>query len=137
MARESRTLTAKEKRQMLLRDRHQCQKCTYNKDLQVHHIIAVHDGGTDELDNLISLCSHCHREWHLLEDCLPPELLDETFLFFWMTVPPVHALVLGCLLIDKESHKDMKVGDWYSFLTEMIYNKRLPPLEYNPALEQD
>lgn len=32
--------------------------------LQVHHIIEVQEGGTDELPNLQLLCAECHSEVH-------------------------------------------------------------------------
>ena len=32
--------------------------------LQVHHVIAVTDGGTDETANLQLLCAECHAEVH-------------------------------------------------------------------------
>lgn len=32
--------------------------------LQVHHIIEVKDGGTDDADNLQLLCAECHAECH-------------------------------------------------------------------------
>lgn len=32
--------------------------------LQVHHIIAVEDGGGDNAENLMLLCSECHAEIH-------------------------------------------------------------------------
>lgn len=34
--------------------------------LDVHHIIEVHDGGTDDRLNLLLLCNVCHRIVHLL-----------------------------------------------------------------------
>jgi 5-methylcytosine-specific restriction endonuclease McrA len=32
--------------------------------LEVHHIIEVADGGSDDLENLMLLCSECHAEVH-------------------------------------------------------------------------
>jgi hypothetical protein len=32
---------------------------------QIHHIIEVKDGGTNDLENLITLCGHHHRQWHV------------------------------------------------------------------------
>jgi hypothetical protein len=31
---------------------------------QIHHIIEVKDGGTNDLENLITLCGNHHRQWH-------------------------------------------------------------------------
>lgn len=52
------------------RDNYTCQHCSKTeqeiaKHLHVHHILPRGDGGTNELDNLISLCHSCHlkAEW--------------------------------------------------------------------------
>ena len=29
----------------------------------LHHIIAVEDGGTDDIENLMPLCEECHKEY--------------------------------------------------------------------------
>ena len=44
---------------------HECELC-YAKDtkLDVHHIVPVEEGGTDDQDNLICLCRHCHKVIH-------------------------------------------------------------------------
>jgi RNA-directed DNA polymerase len=44
----------------LERDGYQCTKCGSRGDLDVHHIKPRHNGGTDTLDNLITLCEKCH-----------------------------------------------------------------------------
>lgn len=49
------------------RDNMICQMCkTFLESsvLQVHHIIPVSDGGTDDKKNLILLCYHCHTKVH-------------------------------------------------------------------------
>ncbi len=58
---------------VLQRDRC-CQKCCRGPErvggtegLHVHHIHALMDGGTDDLENLILLCWACHREWEIVE----------------------------------------------------------------------
>jgi predicted HNH restriction endonuclease len=47
------------------RDNFTCQKCKFfseNKlDLEAHHVFPLCFGGKDELDNLITLCSDCHK----------------------------------------------------------------------------
>ena len=50
---------------VLNRDKYTCQYCkTKQGTLEVHHIIFRSNGGSDEPDNLITLCRHCHRELH-------------------------------------------------------------------------
>lgn len=51
------------------RDGNRCTECGYpagfrrkTRELQVHHIITISEGGTNELDNLITLCHICHRK---------------------------------------------------------------------------
>lgn len=46
------------------RDDYTCQKCGYRNErttrLEAHHIVPQSQGGTDDLDNLLTLCSRCH-----------------------------------------------------------------------------
>ena len=50
---------------VLNRDKYTCQHCrTKQGALEVHHIIFRSNGGSDEPDNLITLCRNCHRELH-------------------------------------------------------------------------
>ena len=59
-----------QRKRALQRDRTQCQicgdfpGCPYTK-LHVHHIIHREHGGTDDLENLITLCDLCHACCHL------------------------------------------------------------------------
>lgn len=57
------------RRKVLQRDNYRCQECgisnadsrrKYGKGLSVHHIQPYEDGGTHDLDNLVSLCMACH-----------------------------------------------------------------------------
>ena len=50
----------------LARDKHTCQCCgKKNCRLEVHHIIFRSSGGSDSLENLITLCEDCHKKTHL------------------------------------------------------------------------
>jgi 5-methylcytosine-specific restriction protein A len=33
--------------------------------LEVHHVIALSDGGSDTIENAVALCPNCHRKCHL------------------------------------------------------------------------
>lgn len=63
------------------RDNHKCQNpnCKHKDDknvkLHVHHIIYKRLGGSDKLDNLITLCVHCHNDKNHSE---------KGFLYQWM-----------------------------------------------------
>lgn len=50
---------------ILERDNYICQHCDTKKskrELEVHHIIPRCKGGSDKLDNLITLCTTCHKK---------------------------------------------------------------------------
>ena len=60
---------------VLARDHCTCQLCkgeSKDKKLEVHHIIYKSNGGSDDINNLITLCSKCHKTIHkkkiVLED---------------------------------------------------------------------
>lgn len=51
------------------RDGYKCTACGYpegfrrrSRELHVHHSIALSDGGTNDLNNLVTLCHICHRK---------------------------------------------------------------------------
>ena len=49
----------------LNRDNYKCKCCGLKKGtLEVHHIIYKSKGGSDDLDNLITLCRKCHKDLH-------------------------------------------------------------------------
>ncbi|MGD9545959.1 MAG: HNH endonuclease [Candidatus Krumholzibacteriia bacterium] len=54
------------RRRVLARDGHRCQGpgCTNTRFLEVHHVQPRARGGTNRPDNLITLCSACHRHVH-------------------------------------------------------------------------
>jgi 5-methylcytosine-specific restriction endonuclease McrA len=49
---------------ILDRDDNGCQECGSDDNLHVHHIFERHNGGTNNEDNLITLCAKCHAEKH-------------------------------------------------------------------------
>jgi len=53
------------KRQYVLyRDGFKCQHCGSKDKLEVHHIIYRSQDGTNDINNLITLCHECHQEVH-------------------------------------------------------------------------
>jgi len=54
------------RRTVLARDGHRCRAkgCGHTQHLQVHHIQPIGAGGKTMPDNLITLCSRCHRALH-------------------------------------------------------------------------
>lgn len=52
---------------VLMRDEFVCRLCLTRKkshELRVHHMLPLSKGGTNELTNLITLCSKCHKRLH-------------------------------------------------------------------------
>ena len=51
---------------IMRRDMHLCQSCNAKgratPATEVHHVIPKSQGGTDDMDNLVSTCSPCHIE---------------------------------------------------------------------------
>lgn len=52
------------RRKTLERDSWRCQHCGRATELEVHHIRSRSALGDDNPDNLITLCSECHRTMH-------------------------------------------------------------------------
>jgi 5-methylcytosine-specific restriction endonuclease McrA len=61
-----RTIPPKVRAQVLARDGHMCQArgCGNTQFLTLHHKTPVSVGGTNEPDNLTTMCSRCHRALH-------------------------------------------------------------------------
>lgn len=58
------------RRRVYKRDKYTCQNCgarggsNGNAELHAHHIVPKSKGGSHDLDNLKTLCSHCHNTIH-------------------------------------------------------------------------
>ncbi len=64
--RNATTIPPKTRRQVLARDRHRCQTpgCPHTHYLEIHHKVPRAGGGTNDPDNLTTLCSACHALMH-------------------------------------------------------------------------
>jgi len=51
-------------KRVLERDAWRCRKSGPLENLQVHHKIKRSHRGNDSLDNLVTLCAHCHMAEH-------------------------------------------------------------------------
>ena len=49
---------------VLERDNYKCSKCGSDNQLQMHHIVPLMLGGSNETENIITLCSKCHGNIH-------------------------------------------------------------------------
>jgi len=45
---------------ILKHDNYKCRNCSSDEELEVHHMLALHLGGTSKEDNLITYCAECH-----------------------------------------------------------------------------
>jgi len=52
------------RQKVLWRDKYICQHCDSKEELQAHHIILKSKGGTNRVNNGITLCKKCHKELH-------------------------------------------------------------------------
>lgn len=76
------------RKRVLERDQKCCQKChQIQAEFHVHHIIPRDQGGTDDLENLVTLCATCHLEWEGLH--LAYSIPFEK----WLTIPPAGWLI--------------------------------------------
>jgi len=57
----------KRRREVFERDGHVCKKCKETEPLTVHHILEKTNGGTNEINNLVTLCEKCHVTVHKLK----------------------------------------------------------------------
>lgn len=62
----SSTIPPARRSEVLRRDRFRCQSpgCHHSRFLEVHHLKPRSQGGGNELENLVTLCSGCHRLHH-------------------------------------------------------------------------
>ena len=60
------TIPPRVRREVLARDGHHCQApgCGRTRFLEVHHTVPRLGGGTNQSENLVTLCAACHRLWH-------------------------------------------------------------------------
>jgi 5-methylcytosine-specific restriction endonuclease McrA len=64
--RNTTTIAPRVRREVLARDDHRCQApgCHHRQFLEVHHVVPRARGDGNRAENLITLCSGCHRLWH-------------------------------------------------------------------------
>jgi len=55
-------LSYKIKNQVKARDDYHCTNCGSENNLVVHHVVAQRLGGSNELNNLVTVCKKCHRK---------------------------------------------------------------------------
>ena len=58
------TLSDTKRRSIRNRDGGRCVRCSNDRKLEIHHITPVSDGGSNESENLATLCHACHLDAH-------------------------------------------------------------------------
>lgn len=58
---------ARQRRRCFARDGYRCRWCGKRGKLEAHHDTPVDEGGTDDLDNLLTVCRGCHIAHHRAE----------------------------------------------------------------------
>ena len=81
------------------RDGYRCALCDSTKGLQVHHCIKRSQGGSNQPQNLITLCWKCHAVAHGTQMPDYPDHIDAE----WMNQAVTEYL------------SDYYAGDWYPF----------------------
>ena len=49
---------------VLARDGYRCRRCKRYGYMQVHHVKPLHEGGENDLSNLVAMCRTCHMAFH-------------------------------------------------------------------------
>lgn len=57
-------LTNQERRAIYARDNYACVLCDDNRRLQLHHLVKRSQGGSDNPQNIVTLCNVCHALAH-------------------------------------------------------------------------
>lgn len=53
------------RRYALRRDGAACRLCGFNECVEVHHIVPVSEGGSNDLSNVVTLCPNHHTMFHV------------------------------------------------------------------------
>jgi predicted HNH restriction endonuclease len=50
--------------------------------MEAHHVLPLAKGGTDTLDNVVSLCPNCHRKVHIIKDKEDRRQLEQMIMYY-------------------------------------------------------
>jgi 5-methylcytosine-specific restriction endonuclease McrA len=64
--RNTSTIPPRVRREVLARDRHRCRRkgCHHTRFLDIHHMSPRAAGGTQDPENLVTMCTSCHALYH-------------------------------------------------------------------------
>lgn len=93
--------------QVFERDNYTCQICNESPEderlLEVHHIVPLSEGGSDNLENLVTVCPNCHRKLEYSE--LKEELTEHINNTFQNSVQ------LQAIATDRATKTEILAGD--------------------------
>lgn len=95
----SANISKETRRRIYARDGFRCALCDSQNGLQIHHFIHRSEGGSNQPQNLITLCWKCHAVAHGTTIHDYPDYVDAGY------IEQACAEYLG----------DMYAGDWYPF----------------------
>lgn len=89
------SIPTKTRKAVYRRDGYRCALCDCSQYLQIHHAIPRGKGGSDNIENLITLCYRCHAAAHGLDldhtgitaediELACVEYLSDFYLEWWM-----------------------------------------------------
>lgn len=79
-------LTNQQRQAIYRRDGWRCALCDSTKYLQIHHCVKRSQGGTNNPENLITLCADCHAVAHgtilnnRVEELMDPRAIDQAII---------------------------------------------------------
>lgn len=105
------------------RDEYKCVYCGSTETLEIDHVIPVCQGGTNDIENLVTACRHCNRsksgrtpeEWERSKEPKPvwhfnaklPLWVEEYVKFAaWKNRKSVTQYILELIERDKEQHNE-------------------------------
>jgi len=87
-----------------------CQRCGYKSEsarkIVAHHIVYLTDGGKNNLDNLVALCSQCHKYVHDY-NISPEDYLPSGVLAKFLAAYPKAVLYSELLGIRRQMYRQM------------------------------
>ena len=93
-----------------------CLKCGKTSDLQGHHVKALCDNGSDSIDNIATLCGHCHIDWEYVS-----RFVDGIVFTEWLDIPQATILVQ----LWRTAPEQVSFGEIKRSLLSLVYSTRL------------
>lgn len=112
------------RKRVLFRDGFKCKTCGSRENLEVHHVIPLSKGGTNTLDNLVTLCRKCHEAIHQAHK---PKPLIKT-----LTLKPTTTIKKSFQPVKQKQEKTKPLNPE----TEKLYKQFIHEITRNASLEK-